>query len=104
MKIVPIPPRAPNSKPNATFVKLLKEGLDKLWNGRSGQKSKGYKKFICNTFFARSGCGSLELLIAERLGDHDTFQDWAGKQGRFTMIEIQDGRRRWMLDMIEEFS
>jgi hypothetical protein len=104
MKIVPIPPRDPKSKHNPQFVKLLKGGLDKLWNGRKGKNSTGWTHFICNTFYRDDGYGPLQRLIESRLDHRGTFQDWAKKHGRFTAKQIQEGRRAWILDLIEEFS
>ena len=104
MKIVPIPARDPNSKPNPQFVRILQAGLGKLWNGRKGKNSVGFNQFICNTICTIHGAVALQRLIAARLGDDQTFRSWAAQSGQFTTKQIQEGRRAWMLDLIAEFS
>lgn len=109
MNVVPLPPRDANSTPNATFVYQLYEGLPFLKTREGG--FNGWATYICNTL---DDCAyQLKELIQARLdtigpkkanGYRNTFDDWAERYGDFTYLEIQDGRRRWMLDLIEEFS
>lgn len=105
MKIVPIPARDPNSKPNPRFVKSLKIGVDRLWNGRKGKNSDGSYAFICNSLGGLATTRQqLRKLIEKRMGGYATFGGWAEQYGKFTEKQIQKGRKAWMLDLIEEFS
>lgn len=102
MKKIPLPPRDPCSNPSPRFVELLEGGLLKLWNGRKGKYSSGTTNFICNTFHTEEGAYKLERLISVRL-DYTTFDEWLRNRGRFTVKQVQEARRAWMLDMIQEF-
>jgi hypothetical protein len=89
-------------------VRLLKEGLPRLWNGHGFEGRN--EEFICHTFDRWDECTpAIREMISARLYDkwHRTYHDWADRSktmNKFTKAEIQDGRKRWMLDLIAEFS
>jgi hypothetical protein len=103
---LPIPPRDPNSKPNAEFVKDLKAGLRQLWNGRSS--NRGLKEeFICFTL----NNSDLRRIIESRLLHYGactyTYGNWVRyiiNVEEIATRKLQAGRKAWMLDLIEEFS
>jgi hypothetical protein len=109
MNQLPIPARDPKSTPNPLFVKLLKTGLRKLWMARysNRQCSRKRHEFICHTV------NNIELqkVIASRLKVNgfwgQTYGGWVRVEMNMDYIqqkEIQAARKRWMLDLIEEFS
>lgn len=107
MNELPIPARDPNSKPNAAFVKSLKTGLRKLWMARYRNRNCGNKhEFICNA----ANNIELQRVIESRLRVGymgKTYGGWVrnkiGKE-HIPLRELQASRKRWMLDLIEEFS
>lgn len=101
-KAIPILPRDPNSKPNPSFVWSLRNGLTKLWSGRGRYIPQPAREYICHTLLD----SRLREEIQRRLGSN-TYRSWLQGQlpdNTFTIIQIQNGRKRWMLDLIEEFS
>lgn len=99
-KVIPILPRNPNSKPNPSFVKALRDGLAKLWDGHGFINSE--YEYICHTLYSTALKGEIQ----RRLGS-DTYRSWLRGQlpdHTYGTIQIQNGRKRWMLDLIKEFS
>lgn len=100
MQTLPFPPRNEKLRRNARFVKALLEGLANLWDG---DKGTGINEYICHAV----NYPPLKREIERRLRGCGTYRTWVERKHdgvEFSTEELQDGRRRWMLDMIEEFS
>lgn len=105
-KVIPIPARNPESKPNPNFVLALRIGIRKLWNGRASDRSGTTTEFICHTLKNTE----LRAEIAARLSAQSCYNTYSGwlsevtENTNFTTIQTQTGRKRWMRDLIKEFS
>lgn len=122
MRQAPIPPRV-HRTPNPETVAVLKRALELLWDGKSGS-SPGWAEFTCHCVSAthtEALGGSLfpvENHPVQALMEA-SLDAWA-KVGHFplyvqslkkatgiadwTLEEIQDGRRRWLIQLVEELS
>lgn len=114
--MLPIPPRNPSSKNAPRFVKYLKRSLDFLWDGK-GPKSLGHCSFICNalervhhSYEDPKYKAKLEIqkIICSRLGKADNYEHWLRNtqnidHTKCSPAEIQEARRQWIQDLIEEF-
>jgi hypothetical protein len=117
---VPLPPFT-ECDPNNDYVEALKDVLTRLWDGvsdfplnREGHE-KTWLKFIC-LCVESSGAYGLGTVIEERLAaaanakvgsvywESSNFDHWAELHGDFTPAQVQDGRRRFVLQLISEFS
>lgn len=117
---VPLPPFT-KCDPNNDYVEALKDALTRLWDGVSDfpLNKEGYEKswlrFICLCIEHPDAYG-LGTAIEERLGAaasakvgkdywaESNFDHWAELHGEFTPAQVQDGRRRFVLQLISEFS
>lgn len=101
------PPRDPDSLPNAEFVEDLQNGLTLLWDGtgeRPSPMNGRCEEYICHTLHSNL----LRQIIDHRLrGGYYTYRTWCEARlirHEMPSVEIQAGRKAWMLDLIEEFS
>lgn len=116
----PIPQTVEGTVHNPEWVKALKIGLNFLWDGNPNDKSK--TAFICYVVSNGLGGESLRLLKREimvRLGfDEHSLNTYADFVNNVSMVldlsipeldhqthryALQDGRRRFMLQLIKEF-
>lgn len=117
---VPLPPFTV-CDPNDDYVEALKDALTRLWDGVSDfplnndGHAKSWLRFICLCIESSNAYG-LATAIEERLGAAASakvgsddwaatnFGHWAELHGEFTPAQVQDGRRRFVLQLIKEFT
>lgn len=107
MTELPIPATPDNPVVNLLWARLLEEAVYKLWDGEAGPRD-GKREYICNTIggdVTYDPYGVKEE-ISKRLQGHN-YEAWVIHEHpelRYPSERlIQDGRRRWMLQLIKEF-
>lgn len=93
----------------AQFVRLLKRGKKKLWNGKSPRPDNKIRH-VCLCIY--DGTAMSEMLTNEidcRLGNYSFVSSWLADEAKVPSIQLTDAnmqayRLRWMNDMIREFS
>lgn len=109
---LPIPERAWVSSPNPVKAQMLKESLKFLWNGTGTGTGGGIHEYICNALAMTKTAethylerNELRASINQRIEEYDSYRTWLHSQyiTLFEYPDLQDARRRFVLQMIEEF-
>ena len=106
---LPIPATPANPVVNLLWAQLLEEAIYNLWDGEVGPRN-GKREYICNTIVRRGDLtydpSGVKEEISKRLQGHN-YEAWVileHPELRYPSERlIQDGRRRWMLQLIKEF-
>lgn len=110
MKQAPIPQRR-KVAPNKRIVSALKEAKTILWNGK-GDRKHGQEFAICYSasFKTLNDREEFWSFIALSLDDYAFYRTWLGKQPETDQElltssheYVQEGRHRWVDQMIEDF-
>lgn len=103
---IPIPNRC-YPITDLAWASLLEEGLGRLLILESNQflMQKGKEFNICGCLGKSREAEQLKFEIGLRLEAYSFFSSWLrfGKRVRIGDYGVQQARRAWMLDMIEEF-
>lgn len=110
MTELPIPKRVWVSSPDPVKARMLKESLDLLWDGTDVHTR--VHEYICNalsdTKTAQTNYlerNELKKSINIRIEGYGSFRTWLHNQNvqLFDSPDLQAARRRFVLQMIEEF-
>lgn len=116
MRVAPIPPRK-QREANPEYVAILQQALSLLWDGRSHHRPNNcWREYVCHCISEAHTPKSLVQTPLEGLitSDLQTWSKWSSLTYasalfhvtaccEWSRAEIQDGRRRWLLQLIEEF-
>lgn len=102
--VYPIPKRFEREN-RPSWVLYLNEALNRLWDGKSPIRGSRYICLCIGDSYLRA---PLVGKIERHLGRFGTYQNFVCselgiKEHEVNLAALQDGRRRWVLQMIEDF-
>ena len=108
---LPIPERVWVSSPDPVKARMLKESLELLWDGTVAHTR--VHEYICNALSGTKTAqthyleyNELKASIVQRIAGYGSYRTWLHNTkdlSCFFYSDLQDARRRFVLQMIEEF-